>query len=115
MNKNCAIKTGHGEHEGHPCLHDFMKCLIHCEECLTLCINSTNKEGKEKCMSLLRDCIDVCNSAIKFVARGSCHAKHILKECKEICEEVAAECEKIGDMHCADACKECAKACTEME
>ncbi|GAB3816198.1 hypothetical protein GCM10028895_11150 [Pontibacter rugosus] len=68
------------------------------------------------CIMLDRDCAEICVTTARFVARNSPHAKHVMKECIEICRKCEAECRKHEAEHCqkcADACKECADACEE--
>jgi len=99
------------------CIQKCMQCLQACEECLTLCITGPNKDEKEKCMTILRDCIDICDIAVKYMSRGSNHAKHICKECAEICDLCAQECEKMTVDHCkkcAEICRQCADECRKM-
>ncbi len=64
-----------------------------------------------RCISLCRDCADVCALTARFVARGSEHAAHLLKECIEICHACAEECGQHPQRHCqecAEACRRCA-------
>ena len=65
------------------------------------------------CISLDRDCADICALLARFVARGSEHAPHLLKECAEICKACGDECEQHA-AHMAH-CKECAEACRRCE
>ena len=70
----------------------------------------------ERCIRLDIDCAAICELAAGFVARGSEHAEHILRECADICNDCAEECEKHGHhmehcRKCAEACRACAEAC----
>jgi hypothetical protein len=100
-----------------PCIDQCMQCLQACEECLTLCVTSSHNAEKVTCMMVLRDCIDICDLAVKFMSRGSSHAHHICKECTEICEKCAQECDKMAVDHCkkcAEICRKCAAECKTM-
>ena len=90
-------------------------CLASCEHCATACLGEQSVQMMARCISLDRDCADICALTARFVARGSEHAQHLLKECAEICNACAEECEKHADMPackaCAEACRRCAQAC----
>jgi hypothetical protein len=69
-----------------------------------------------RCIQLDNDCKGICFLTADFVARGSEHADHLLKECAEICNACAEECEKHAHhmehcKSCAQACRECAEVC----
>lgn len=94
--------------------HVLIKCITACEACATACLNEENVKMMVRCIMLDRDCADICMLTAKFVARDSAHAKHVMKECIEICRKCEEECRKHDHDHCqkcADACAECAKAC----
>lgn len=67
------------------------------------------------CIKLDLDCAQICTLSANFMARGSAHIQHVLRECAEICEQCAAECEKHQHMEhcrrCAETCRTCAGAC----
>lgn len=90
------------------------ECAAACNACIAGCI--ADKDGKmSECIKLDLDCAEICSVTAAFVARGSAHASHLLKECAEICAKCAEECSKHTDhdhcMHCAEACRKCAQAC----
>lgn len=99
------------------CIDACMKCLQACEECLTLCLNEQDVNNRVNCIKMLHDCIDICVLSIQFMSRGSQHAEHICKECAEICDACAKECEMFKDNHCvkcAEICRACAQECRKM-
>ncbi len=66
------------------------------------------------CIRTDRDCADICRLTAAFLARGSVHGKHLLRECIEICRACGEECAKHHHDHCqqcAEACFRCAEAC----
>ena len=91
------------------------KCVAECNHCAIACLQEQDVKMMQRCIRLDLDCAEICNLAISFVARGSEHAEHILRECGEICKACAEECEKHNHMEhckrCAEACRECAEAC----
>lgn len=96
--------------------HVLVKCMTACETCATLCLQEDNVKMMVRCIMLDRDCADICLLTAQFVARNSNHAKHVMRECVEICRLCEEECRKHDHEHCqkcADACKECADACEE--
>ena len=83
-----------------------------CENCATACLQEGDVKMMVRCIGLDRDCADICALTARFVARGSEHAAHLMKECAELCKACGDECEK----HRAYAhCQECAAACRRCE
>jgi hypothetical protein len=92
------------------------ECAAACNMCSTACLEEKNVTMMAGCIKLDMDCAQICATTAAFVARGSEHAKHLLKECAEICSLCATECEKHAShadhcKQCADACRRCAEAC----
>src|SRR5258707_81727 len=92
-------------------------CAAACNYCTTACLGEEDVKMMVACIRLDIDCAAICNLNSAFIARGSVHGKHLLKECAELCNLCAAECEKHTKMqHCVDcakACRACEKACRE--
>ncbi|KAA9325119.1 four-helix bundle copper-binding protein [Hymenobacter busanensis] len=90
-------------------------CIAACEHCATACLQEQDVKMMARCISLDRDCADICALTARFVARGSEHAEHLLRECAEICRACAAECMRHQHMEhcrqCAEACRRCEEAC----
>ncbi|MGI4743153.1 MAG: four-helix bundle copper-binding protein [Janthinobacterium lividum] len=90
-------------------------CIASCEYCATACLQEEDVKMMVRCISLDRDCADICALTARYVARGSEHAQHILGECAEICKACGDECAKHTHMQhcqeCADACRRCEEAC----
>lgn len=91
------------------------RCAAECSHCATACLQEQDVKMLERCIKLDLDCAEICELAIGFVARGSEHAEHIIRECAEICHACAQECGKHSHMEhckrCAEACQACAEAC----
>jgi hypothetical protein len=91
------------------------KCAAECSHCATACLDEANIKMLTRCIRLDIDCSEICNLSSAFVARGSEHAKHLLAECADVCDDCARECDKHAHMdhcaRCAQACRECAEAC----
>ena len=90
-------------------------CAAECNHCATACLDEQDVKMLAKCIKLDIDCADICTLTATLIARGSEHAGHLKKECAEICNACAAECEKHTHMAhcktCAEACRACAQAC----
>ncbi|PRY15400.1 hypothetical protein CLV24_10221 [Pontibacter ummariensis] len=94
--------------------HELVKCMTACETCATLCLQEDDVKKMARCIMVLRDCSDICMLTAKFVGRSSEHAKHVMKECIEICRICAEETGKFETdhcQHCSAICKECVEAC----
>ena len=94
-------------------------CVAECNHCAAACLEERDVAMLTNCIKLNIDCADVCRLTASLVARGSMHAQHLMKECAEICEACARECEQHDHMEhcrmCAQVCHQCADACTHME
>lgn len=86
-------------------------CIAACNNCAASCLDEDNVQAMINCIKLDLDCADVCQIALKLLARDSRHANSVIELCKEICEECAAECEN----HEYDHCQQCANACRRCE
>lgn len=93
------------------------ECAAECNHCTSACLEEQDVKMLAKCIKLEIDCAEICRLATSFLARGSEHAEHILKECAEICEACAKECEKHSHMEhckkCAEVCRKCAETCQQ--
>ncbi|MGI8952227.1 MAG: four-helix bundle copper-binding protein [Chitinophagaceae bacterium] len=92
-------------------------CATECNHCLSSCLDEQDVKMLARCIKLDLDCAEICALTAGFVARGSEHAMHLMKECVEICDACAEECEKHAAMgmehcrQCAEACRTCAEEC----
>ncbi|WP_051718905.1 four-helix bundle copper-binding protein [Hymenobacter sp. IS2118] len=90
------------------------RCIAACEMCADACLDENDTKMMVPCIRLDRDCADICRLTAAFIARGSDHAQHVLKECMEICQKCHDECSQHQHDHCqqcAAACKACLEAC----
>ncbi|MBA9078847.1 MULTISPECIES: four-helix bundle copper-binding protein [Rufibacter] len=100
-----------------PVLDALQECILACEHCASSCLQEDNVKMMAGCISLDRDCADICRLTAAFLARGSEHGKHLLKECIEICQKCGDECAQHDAEHCkqcAEACYRCAEACRSL-
>lgn len=99
------------------CIDECLACAIACEHCATACLGEEDVKMMTRCIQLDRDCADICILTARLLARDSQHGQHLMKECVEICEMCAEECEKHDEDHCqkcAEACRKCAEECRRM-
>ena len=95
-------------------LDALARCAAACETCADACLAESDIAMMVPCIRLDRDCADICRLTAAFIARGSDHAAHVLKECMEICQKCHAECVNHQHEHCrqcAAACQACLEAC----
>lgn len=60
-------------------------------------------------------CAEICQTSANMMLIGTHHHKHTCRECAEICEECAANCDAVGGMEaCAEQCRKCAASCRAM-
>jgi len=100
-------------------LNALNDCVAECNHCAAACLEEQDVAMLTRCIKLDIDCADVCRLTASLIARNSEHAQHLLKECVEICNACANECEKHSHMEhcrmCAQICRQCAEACSHME
>ena len=101
--------------KNHLLLEALNNCAAECNHCTIACLDEEDVKMLTRCIKLDIDCADICQLTASFVARGSEHAIHLMKECAEICEACAQSCEQIDGMEeCARVCRECAESCRRM-
>ncbi len=93
-------------------------CAAECNHCTTACLDEQDVQMLSKCIKLDTDCAQICSLTASLLARGSEHGEHLMKECADVCNACADECEKHVDMEhckkCAEACRACAEECSAM-
>jgi hypothetical protein len=97
-------------------LEKLWACAAACEYCADQCLGEDNVEMMERCISLDRDCADMCVLTARFAARESEFIKKMLQECMNLCNACAEECGKHEHEHCkrcAEACRQCEEACRQ--
>lgn len=95
-------------------LQKLAECAAACEMCADACLDEQDIKKMVKCIRLDRDCARICQTTASFIASHSEHARHIIKECEELCSKCGEECAKHEMDHCqqcAEACRRCAEAC----
>ena len=90
-------------------LNALNSCANACNFCTTACLQEEDVKMMAGCISLDRDCADICAQGARLLQRDSVIAHQYLVLCEEICRLCAAECGK----HQHDHCQECAKACID--
>ncbi len=86
-------------------------CVAACEHCAAACLQEQDVNMMARCISLTRDCADVCALTARFIARGSEYATQLAQVCTAICQACANECGRHAHRHCqecAEACRRCA-------
>ncbi|RYY36903.1 MAG: four-helix bundle copper-binding protein [Sphingobacteriaceae bacterium] len=94
----------------------LIDCAMACEHCATMCLQEDDVKMMAGCISLDRDCADICLQAARLLQRDSEIALQYLLICEEACRLCAEECSKHNHDHCrecAEACIKCADACHE--
>jgi hypothetical protein len=100
------------------CIEACNDCRDECEKTLFQhCLKMGGEHTEQGHVTLMSDCIEICQTAANFMLRGSDNASDICNACADICDLCADSCEKIGgDMmeSCAETCRNCANICREM-
>lgn len=94
-----------------------LDCLRVCSETISGCLSKGGKHAHVGHITVLMDCILMCETAANFLNRGSALSAKICALCVEACERCAESCEGWGDSEmdrCADECRGCAESCRSM-
>ena len=94
-----------------------LDCLRICSETISGCLSKGGKHAHVGQITVLMDCILVCETTANFLNRGSELSTKICEVCVEACERCAKSCEGWGDAEmdkCADECRSCAEGCRSM-
>jgi hypothetical protein len=93
-------------------------CAAACNYCSSACLDELDVK-LNRCIKIDIDCAQLCTLLASFAARNSEHTMHLTKECAEICNICAEECEKHAHMehckNCAEICRACADECNSLE
>lgn len=89
------------------CIHACNACATACEHCAAACLKAPDIRDLTICMSLARDCADMCRFAARLMARESALVDEMCRLCAIACQACAEECGK----HTLDHCQECAQVC----
>ncbi|MGE4239521.1 four-helix bundle copper-binding protein [Ramlibacter sp.] len=99
------------------CLEACDACATACDHCAGACLQEPDMQMMARCIALDIDCAAICRLAAGYMARDSAFAKHICRQCAEICQACGDECAKHSMDHCracAEACHRCAQECRGM-
>jgi hypothetical protein len=91
-------------------------CATECSHCAMACLDEKDVKMLTACIKLNIDCAEVCRLTASLLSRSSEHGVHLLKECAELCDACAEECDKHSHMEhckrCAVICRDCAEECS---
>ena len=98
------------------CIDDCLACYRTCTEmAFHDCLDVGGGHVAPEHFRLMAACAEICRAAAHFILIGSPHHTLLCRDCVEICEQCAADCERLFDMQeCVDACRKCATSCKAM-
>lgn len=104
-------------HDHSQIIQMLLACALECERCATACLGEDDVKMMARCITLDRDCADICTIAARLLQRDSEIAHEFLLICEKMCRMCADECAKHTHMEhcqrCAELCRKCAEACHE--
>jgi hypothetical protein len=101
-------------HDHTALIEKLLACVAACENCATACLQEIDVKPMVRCISLDRDCADICSQAPVYCSASLNWPISTYCLCEEICRLCAKECGMHDHEHCqkcADACRKCAEAC----
>ena len=105
---------------------DMQRCIEECSACHQICLKTIHhclgmggKHAEQSHVRLMADCVQICATSADFMLRESPLHHLTCRACAEVCQQCAADCEKIGPndaqmKQCAEACRKCAESCRKM-
>jgi hypothetical protein len=96
---------------------EMKSCIEECLRCYQICLSTAMVNIPRPSTSALMACAEICQTSAHFMLIGSELHKRTCRLCNEICEQCAADCERIGEMKeawtpadgCAESCKKMAE------
>ena len=82
-------------------------CITACERCAAACLREQDVNMMARCISLTRDCADICALSSRLVTRDSEYAAQLAPVRAAVCQACADEC----GHHAHRYCQECTEAC----
>jgi len=119
MHQDNRVPTEHMQH----CIDACTACTQICDRCaddmIGMDTGGAQKELRQLCIRLCRDCADLCALSIRWMSRLSPSAELICRACAEICDRCAEVCEQHAPHHalcgdCGAECRRCAGTCRDM-
>lgn len=98
------------------CIEACLNCYRTCfGAAMTHCLETGGKHVEPQHFRLMLACAEICRTSAHVLLMQSDHGKHLCRECAEVCDACAADCERVGDMQeCVNACRRCAEECRKM-
>ena len=102
------------------CSEACLKCAAECNQCYNSCLKNNTGSDKESCVTISRDCADICLFTVSMISRNSSYAKELIAICAKVCSQCAVVCKNscaeneacsVDCKSCADTCSECADVC----
>jgi hypothetical protein len=94
------------------CLACYQTCL---DAAMNHCLDMGGAHVEKEHFTLMIACTEMCRVSAHFMLIRSPAHRAMCVQCAELCENCAADCERLGDMdECAEACRTCADSCRAM-
>jgi hypothetical protein len=100
-----------------PCIAACYACATVCDRCAVACFEDDDPQTKARCIGLVMDCAQLCQSAAALLSRDSEFVDTVCAACADICSASAIECSHHDVRYCrqcADACVRCANLCRDV-
>ena len=97
------------------------ECIGACTDCHQQCTESAmravaigGRHADPEFVRLLEDCADMSLTAARFLMRGSDLHRYACRAAFSVAARCGDECERLGMLTCAEACRRCAEACAQV-
>ncbi|MFG1697171.1 four-helix bundle copper-binding protein [Nonomuraea sp. NPDC049309] len=104
------------------CIEACMRCAQACTACADACLSEDTVGELTKCIRTNLDCADICETTGQVLSRHTGYdaniTRAILEACAQVCKACGDECARhTQHSHCAvcaEACRDCERACREL-
>lgn len=105
------------------CIQACFECAQTCTACAVACLSEDMAAELTACIRANLDCVDACAATGKFLSRHRSGkdpvARTVVEACRAASTSCSAECVQHASMHgrcatCAEACRRCEQACTDL-
>jgi hypothetical protein len=81
------------------------QCIQDCIKCSDVCLQSATGNSDRQHGAYLRDCSELCLAAAHFMQHQNPLYGYVVNAAAEVTQRTGEVCEQMGDINCANACK----------
>ena len=96
------------------CIQDCLECHAVCKRTADACRKAGGEHGTDEHVNMLLDCAEICLTAVHFMQHNSPLYGYVCQATAQVTNHCAGECERMGDVDCANACRNASWSCEQL-